>query len=51
MVRARTGSIAEDTLIIELSNHRTISAPLNWYPRLLHGIPDEIQVKNQPHPS
>lgn len=34
-------SISEDTLMADLSDGRTISVPLNWYPRLLHGTPEE----------
>jgi hypothetical protein len=34
-------SISEDTLMADLSDGRTISVPLNWYPRLLHGTPKE----------
>jgi hypothetical protein len=34
-------SISEDTLTADLSDGRTISVPLNWYPRLLHGTPVE----------
>ena len=34
-------SISEDTLAADLSDGRTISVPLNWYPRLLHGTPAE----------
>lgn len=33
--------ITEDTLSVELSDGRTISAPLAWYPRLLHGTSRE----------
>ena len=29
--------VGADTLSVELSDGRTISAPLAWYPRLLHG--------------
>lgn len=29
-------NITEDALILELSDGRTISVPLAWYPRLLH---------------
>ncbi len=29
-------TIAQDTLIVELSDGRRISVPLTWYPRLLH---------------
>lgn len=34
-------SISEDTLTADLSDGRTISVPLNWFPRLLHGTPAE----------
>jgi hypothetical protein len=34
-------AITEDMLTVELSDGRTISAPLAWYPRLLHGTPME----------
>ena len=31
----------DDTLSVELSDGRSISAPLAWYPRLLHATKDE----------
>ena len=31
----------EDTLTAELTDGRTISVPLAWYPRLLHATPEE----------
>ena len=31
----------EDALVVELSDGRTISAPLAWFPRLAHGTPSE----------
>ena len=34
-------SANEDTLTAELSDGRTISVPLSWYPRLLHATPQE----------
>jgi len=34
-------SITEDTLNVELSDGRSISAPLEWYPRLVHATQDE----------
>lgn len=34
-------TITDDTLILELADGRAISSPLAWYPRLLHGTPDE----------
>ena len=30
-----------DSLIVELVDGRRLSVPLAWYPRLLHGRPDE----------
>jgi hypothetical protein len=29
-------SVSDDTLFVELSDGRTISVPLDWYPRLTH---------------
>lgn len=40
-IRATTVSVAEHLLTVELSDGRTISAPLSWYPRLCHGSLDE----------
>lgn len=34
-------NIEDDTLTVDLSDGRSISAPLAWYPRLWHGTPDE----------
>ncbi len=34
-------SITDDTLSVDLSDGRTISVPLAWYPRLLHGSIEE----------
>ncbi len=33
--------VNEDTLSVELSDGRTIAAPLAWYPRLEHGTREE----------
>lgn len=33
--------VTDDTLTVDLSDGRTISVPLVWYPRLLHGTPNE----------
>ena len=33
--------VTEDTLTAELSDGRTISVPLDWYPRLVHATPQE----------
>src|SRR2546423_4943210 len=39
--KAQNVSVNDDTLAIDLSVGRTISAPLAWFPRLLHATPDE----------
>jgi len=33
--------VTEESLTVELEDARTISVPLEWYPRLLHGTPEE----------
>ena len=33
--------ITDDTVAVDLADGRTISVPLAWYPRLLHGTPAE----------
>lgn len=33
--------VADEILIVDLSDGRTISVPLAWYPRLLHSTPEE----------
>ena len=38
---AMTIEATEDTLAAELSDGRTISVPLAWYPRLVHATPEE----------
>ena len=38
---AMTVEVTEDTLAAELSDGRTVSAPLSWYPRLVHATPEE----------
>ena len=40
-VLAVTLVVTDDTLSVELSDGRTISAPLSWYPRLCHATLDE----------
>jgi hypothetical protein len=34
-------SVTEDSLVVDLADGRTLSVPLAWYPRLLHGAPEE----------
>lgn len=41
MSRAQNVVINEDSLTVELDDGRSISVPLAWYPRLLHGTPEE----------
>ena len=38
---ATSVSTTEDVLTVDLSDGRTISVPLTWYPRLFHGTPAE----------
>lgn len=33
--------VSDDTLVVELSDGRTISVPLDWYPRLKHATKTE----------
>ena len=33
--------VTDDTLTVNLGDGRTISAPVEWYPRLAHGTPQE----------
>jgi hypothetical protein len=32
-----------DTLTVDLDDGRTVAVPVQWYPRLAHGTPDERQ--------
>jgi len=34
-------TIGDDTLSVELSDGRTVSVPMEWYPRLVHATPEE----------
>lgn len=36
--------VTDEVLSVELFDGRTVSAPLAWYPRLLHGTPAERQA-------
>lgn len=40
---AQTVTVTDDALTVDLSDGRTISVPLAWYPRLVHGNPAERQ--------
>ena len=39
--KAQNVVVTDDTLTVDLTDGRSISAPLAWYPRLLHGSPEE----------
>jgi hypothetical protein len=41
MVSAKNIQVTDDALIVDLSDGRTVSVPLAWFPRLLHGTPEE----------
>ena len=38
---ATTAQVSDDTLSVDLSDGRTISVPIAWYPRLSHGTSEE----------
>ena len=40
-IRAQNVIITESNLTVELNDGRSISVPLAWYPRLLHGTSEE----------
>ena len=40
-VAVQNVAVTDDSLIVDLIDGRTVSAPLAWYPRLLHGQPEE----------
>ena len=41
MVSAQNVQVTDEALIVDLSDGRTMSVPLAWFPRLLHGTPEE----------
>ncbi|HLE15542.1 MAG TPA: DUF2442 domain-containing protein [Anaerolineales bacterium] len=41
LAKAKHVSITEDTMSVDLSDGRTISVPLAWFPRLVHGTQNE----------
>jgi len=41
LARAQSVEVSEDALTVSLDDGRTVSLPLGWYPRLLHGTPEE----------
>ena len=40
-IRAQQVVVTADTLSVDLTDGRTIAVPLPWYPRLVHGTPEE----------
>lgn len=38
---AHNVSVSEDTLSVDLSDGRTISVPIEWFPRLVHASDEE----------
>lgn len=41
LAKAQKVVATEDTLTIDLDDGRTVSVPIAWYPRLLHGTLEE----------
>lgn len=41
IAHASSVSVTDDTVRVELTDGRTISVPLGWYPRLEHATPKE----------
>lgn len=41
LLRVHQVAVSKDILTVELDDGRTLSAPLAWYPRLLHGTMQE----------
>jgi hypothetical protein len=39
--KAQRVMVTEDSVVVDLTDGRSVSAPLAWYPRLLHGKPEE----------
>ena len=40
-IKAQRVTVTDDNLVLGLSDGRTVSVPLVWYPRLLHASPRE----------
>lgn len=36
-------TFSDERLIVDLVDGRSLSVPLSWYPRLMHGSPEERQ--------
>jgi hypothetical protein len=44
LVRAKSVRFDEDSFWVELSDGRTLSVPLAWFPRLLRGSPEQREA-------
>jgi hypothetical protein len=40
-MKAQHVSITDDSLTVDLSDGRAVVVPIGWFPRLLHGSPEE----------
>jgi hypothetical protein len=40
-LRATAAQVSADSLCVELADGRSICVPIAWYPRLVHGTPEE----------
>ena len=41
LVKAQNVVVTEDTLSVDLTDGRTVSVPIGWYPRLLYATAEE----------
>jgi hypothetical protein len=41
MASVQNVAVTDEALSVDLSDGRTVSVPLAWFPRLLHGTPEE----------
>ncbi len=41
VAKAQNVAVTNETLTVDLADGRTLSVPVAWYPRLLHGNPEE----------
>ena len=44
LIRAHDVRVSDTALIVDLADGRTISVPVDWYPRLQHGTPAQRAV-------
>jgi hypothetical protein len=38
---AQSVRVDDDAIVVDLVDGRAVSVPLSWYPRLVHGTPEE----------